>query len=123
MKHIMHNPNLLYLKRYVILNQIGASVNMKGEKYFLDIQNNMEFIKARGEIVKLLKSLFASDINNVDKFIGFIIVLHILLFSFGWLKYNLFTIGWILMVHVMIFYFIIRVHLLIVIRFLVSSDS
>ncbi|EOQ19743.1 hypothetical protein IKC_04217 [Bacillus cereus VD184] len=94
---------------------------MKGEKYFLDIQNNMEFIKARGEIVKLLKSLFASDINNVDKFIGFIIVLHILLFSFGWLKYNLFTIGWILMVHVMIFYFIIRVHLLIVIRFLVSS--
>lgn len=94
---------------------------MKGEECFLDILNNMKFIKARGGIVKLLKSLFASDINNVDKFIGFIIVLHILLLSFGWLKYNLFTIGWILMVHVIFSYFIIRVYLLIVIRFLVSS--
>ncbi|AFQ19613.1 hypothetical protein BTG_31383 (plasmid) [Bacillus thuringiensis HD-771] len=58
---------------------------------------------------KFVKLLFSTRINNMDKIILFILATLLLLISTSWLRINIFTMIWGIMIPVTFFYLIIRV--------------
>ncbi|MED2241555.1 hypothetical protein P4W10_31060, partial [Bacillus thuringiensis] len=58
---------------------------------------------------KFVKLLFSTRINNMDKIILFILATLLLLISTSFLRINIFTMIWGIMIHVTFFYLIIRV--------------
>ncbi|GAB6441384.1 hypothetical protein bcgnr5390_65330 [Bacillus luti] len=58
---------------------------------------------------KFVKILFSTRINNMDKIVVFILATQFLLISTSWLRVNIFTMIWGIMIPVTFSYLIIRV--------------